>query len=99
MKLSAKFRMKEGVPFAIETISGTQFRCGICGEIFYKRVEFDKHLSLEKTDDKIDIKFPQLNKNISISVIYTQDIRDRTNSLYPKLRKGDKLLKNISTKE
>ena len=85
MKLSAKFRLKEDVPFAIETISGTQLRCGVCGGIFYKRVELDKHLSLEKTDDKTDIKFPQLNKNISINVIYIQDIRDRTNPLYQKL--------------
>ena len=92
MKLSVKFRLKGDVPFAIETISGTQFRCGMCGMIFYKRVALDKHLLTEKNKDKNQLKFPKLNKNISVKAIYTQEVRDRTNPLYPKLKRGDKLL-------
>ena len=93
MKLTAKFRIKNGVPFSIETVSGTQFRCGICGKVFYKRIELERHLLSEKKQDNTDLKFPRLNENVSVNVIYTQNIRDRTNPLYPKLRKGDKFLK------
>jgi len=39
------------------------------------------------------LKFPELDKNLTISVIYSQDIRDLTNPKYPRLQKGDKLLK------
>jgi len=93
MKLSAKFRVKEGVPFSIETVSGTQYRCGICGKIFYERKDLDKHLLTEKNKDFNCLKFPGLNENIFVKVIYTQDIRDRTNQLYPRLKKGDRIFK------
>lgn len=93
-KLTAKFRMKENVPFSIETLKGQIFRCGACGKIFFSREEIDKHLITEKNGIIDHLQFPELDKNISISVIYTQDIRDLTNSNYPKLQKGDKLLKN-----
>ena len=89
MKLTAKFRMKKGIPFSIETVSGTQFRCGICGEVFYKRTELDKHLLKENKRENTSLKFPRLNENVLVKAIYTQNIRDRTNSSYPQLKKGD----------
>ncbi len=94
-KISAKLRVKNKIPFAIETLTGKQYRCGVCGSIFFNRNELDKHLEKEKTNKYTKIKFPVLDKNISISVIYSQDIRDLTNSKYPRLVRGDKLLKKI----
>jgi hypothetical protein len=92
-KLTAKFRVKEKVPFSIETFSGKIFRCGVCGKIFYSREELEYHITTEKKKNYDELKFPELDKNISINIIYTQDIRDLTNPKYPKLKKGDKLLK------
>lgn len=97
-KLTAKFRIKDKVPFSIETFSGKIFRCGVCGTIFFSRDELEKHLPNEKNNIFRDLKFPELDKNITISVIYTQDIRDLTNPKYPRLQKGDKLLIKNSTK-
>ena len=93
MKLSAKFRLKNKLPFSIETLSGKQFRCGICGEIFFKRDKLEKHLLTEKGKPFDKLKFPELYRNIAVTVIYTQDIRDITNPKYPRLTKGDKLLR------
>lgn len=93
-KLTAKFRIKDKVPFSIETLSGKIFRCGLCGIIFFSRDELEHHLPTEKGNIKENLKFPELDRNISINVIYTQDIRDLTNPKYPRLTKGDKLLSN-----
>lgn len=92
-KLTAKFRIKDKVPFSIETFSGKIFRCGLCGTIFFSRDELERHLPFEKNKIYDDLKFPELDKNLTISVIYSQDIRDLTNPKYPRLQKGDKLLK------
>ena len=94
-KLTVKLRIKNGIPFAIETLTGLQFRCGVCGKVFWHREELEKHLETERSSD-VNYKklaFPELDKNISVRAIYTQDIRDLTNPKYPRLVKGDKLLK------
>lgn len=93
LKLTAKFRMKNQVPFSVETLSGKQFRCGVCGKVFYSREEIEKHLPSEKGKNYDNLSFPELDKNIELKVIYTQNIRDITNPKYPKLQKGDSLLK------
>lgn len=92
-KLTAKLRTKNKVPFAIETLTGIQFRCGVCGKVYWHRAELDRHLDTEKSTDYKKFQFPELDRNISVRVIYTQDIRDLTNPKYPRLVKGDKLLK------
>ncbi len=97
-KLKAKFREKYKVPFSIETFSGRIFRCGVCGKIFFTREELEYHLPLEKNKVFTKLQFPELDKNLTISVVYSQDIRDLTNPQYPRLQKGDKLLKTNSTK-
>lgn len=93
LKLTAKFRMKNQVPFSVETLSGKQFRCGVCGKVFYSREELEKHLPYEKGKNYDNLSFPELDKNVDLRVIYTQDIRDLTNPKYPKLKKGDRLFK------
>lgn len=92
-KLTAKFRIKEKVPFSIETFTGKIFRCGVCGKIFFPREELNKHLPTEKNKSYDDLQFPELNKNLTISVVYIQNIRDLTNPKYPKLQKGDRMFK------
>ena len=92
-KLTAKLRIKNKVPFAIETLTGQQFRCGVCGKIYYHRDELDRHLQLERNKEVKKLQFPELDRNIRVSVIYTQDIRDLTNPRYPRLVRGDKLFK------
>lgn len=94
MKLTARFRIKNNVPFAIERVSGLQYRCGLCGKVFFDRKVLDKHLLSEKSTVPEKLQFPELERNVSISVIYTQDIRDLTNAEYPRLNKGDNLFLN-----
>lgn len=99
-KLTAKLRIKNKVPFAIETLSGKQYRCGVCGKIFFHREELDRHLEKEIYVNNSILQFPELDKNITISIIYTQDIRDLTNPKYPRLVKGDQLfINNIKGKD
>lgn len=98
-KLTAKLRVKNKVPFAIETLTGQQFRCGVCGNIYYHREELDKHLEHEQGNQFKKPHFPELDRNINVSVIYTQDIRDLTNPKYPRLVRGDQLLKLDQVKD
>ena len=91
MKLSVRFRKKDDVPFSIEQLSGTQYRCGVCGEVFLSRPELEKHLKREKSVPGNRLKFPRLNENIDVRVLYTQDLHDRTNPEHPRLKKGDQL--------
>lgn len=90
-KVTVKLRIKNGVPFAIETLTGQQYRCGVCGKVFWHREELDKHLQYETSVDNRKLQFPELDMNVSVRAIYTQDIRDLTNPKYPRLVKGDKL--------
>lgn len=90
-KLIAKLRIKDKIPFAIETLTGKQYRCGVCGKVYFKREELDKHLQSEKLVANQKLQFPELDRNVTVSVIYTQDIRDLTNPKFPRLQKGDKL--------
>jgi hypothetical protein len=92
-KLIVKFRIKEKVPFSIETFSGKIFRCGICGKIYYYREELDSHIEKEKNKNYSDLQFPELERSITINVLYTQDLREILISKSPRLRKGDKLFK------
>ncbi|MGD1006363.1 MAG: hypothetical protein ABR980_03925 [Ignavibacteriaceae bacterium] len=97
LKMTVKFRLKNKIPFSIENLSGTQFRCGVCGKIYFSRDEIDRHLLKEKLNENDKLQFPELDRNMSINIIYTQDIRDLTNPKYPRLKNGDKILikKNI----
>ena len=98
-KMTAKLRIKDNVPFAIETLTGKQFRCGICGKVYWHRDEFDRHLAHEKYTGTEKLQFPELDRNISVNVIYSQDLRDLTNPKYPRLVKGDQLLKIKTIKD
>ncbi|NOX18919.1 MAG: C2H2-type zinc finger protein [Chlorobi bacterium] len=89
MRLNVKFRSRNGIPFSIERLSGTQFRCGVCGKIFFNRTDLEKHLKNESYAKKTKPAFPELNENISVGVLYSQDNRDRTNSKYSRLHNGD----------
>jgi hypothetical protein len=91
LKMSVKFRIKNKIPFSIEKLSGTQFRCGVCGKIFFSREKLDNHLLDEKYNSNTDLQFPEIEKNLDIRVIYTKDIKDLTNPKYPRLKKGDKI--------
>jgi len=59
--------------------------------VFWHREELDYHLIHESSGDSKNLQFPELDRNIAVRVIYTQDIRDLTNPKYPRLVKGDKL--------
>jgi len=89
MKLSVRFRKKYNIPFSIEQLSGTQYRCGVCGDVFLSRPELETHLKREKSVPGKQLKFPRLNENIDVRVLYSQDLHDRTNPEHPRLRKGD----------
>ena len=88
-KMTVKFRKKNNVPYSIGKLSGTQFRCGNCGKVFFTRNEIDIHLNSEKPSGNRQRAFPELNKNLDLRVIYTQDIRDLTNPKFLKLKKGE----------
>lgn len=93
-KIKAKFRRRYGVPYAVETYSGKQFRCRHCNEIFWREKELDAHIRsvvAEKKGKTVPVHHsaPQLSANLIATLIYTYDIEDRMKKQWLKLKKGD----------
>ena len=93
-KIKAKFRRRKGIPYAIETFAGKQFRCRHCNEIFYREKELDAHLRnviKEYNDKQIQPhRFtPKISSTVNSTVLYTYDIEDRMKKQWLKLKKGD----------
>lgn len=85
--LKVKFRKRNGIPFAVERLSGIQYRCRACNKLFLEKEDLDKHLDA-KTETHLvaapsgDV--PKLNENILIKAIYIQDIMDSLKRDYVK---------------
>jgi len=93
-KIKAKFRRRNGIPYAIEIFSGKQFRCRHCNEIFLREKELDLHLKkiFIATDGKHISPHrlsPQFDSNVPSTLIYVYDIEDRMKKQWLKLKKGD----------
>ncbi len=85
--LKVKFRKRRGVPFAVERLSGVQYRCRACNKLFLEKDELDKHLDARvdaHSFQKISGEAPKLNENLLIKVIYIQDIIDSLKKDYIK---------------
>jgi len=94
-KISAKFRKRYGIPYAIEQLSGRQFRCRHCNQVFLREKELDNHIKvLLKSGDKAGLRVnhfcPKLSSNTDVRVLYTYDISDRMKRQWLKMKKGDK---------
>jgi uncharacterized C2H2 Zn-finger protein len=91
-KIKAKFRRRNGVPYAVETFSGRQFRCRHCNEIFNREKELATHLRIvgaEHHGEQIPPHryTPRLSTSIQATVLYTYDIADRMKKQWLKLKK------------
>jgi hypothetical protein len=94
-KIHAKFRRRHGVPYSIEQISGKQFRCRHCNEVFTREKHLDAHISrtlrsAEKTKAVVSPSAPALSTTIDVRVLYTYEITDRFKRQWLKLKAGDK---------
>jgi hypothetical protein len=93
-KIHVRFRKRNGVPYAIEQLSGRQYRCRHCSEVFFTEKELDRHIktvlsSDDKTKFRVSNSSPKLSSNIIVKVIYTYDIMDKMKRQWLKLKKGD----------
>jgi hypothetical protein len=93
-KIHAKFRRRRGIPYAIEQLSGKQFRCRHCNAVFLTEREVDRHIkNVAALDDtskaKIDRAAPTLSSNTIVRVFYTYDIADKLKRQWLKLKRGD----------
>lgn len=93
-RIHAKFRKRNGVPYAIEQLSGRQFRCRHCNEVFLSEKELDRHIrQVLKIDGKGKSKpcreAPELSTSVNVRTLYTYDIMDRMKKRWVKLKRGD----------
>jgi len=93
-KIHAKFRKRHGVPYAIEQLSGRQFRCRHCNRLFIREKELEAHLKGLATSDKrgktkVSSNVPDLSTTIEVRVLYTYDIVDKMKRQWLKLKSGD----------
>jgi uncharacterized C2H2 Zn-finger protein len=93
-KIHARFRRFHGVPYAIERLSGKQFRCRHCNKVFFSEKELQRHIAVvqdhgEDSNHKVAQTCPALSSSISLSVLYTYDLWDRMKKEWLKLRPGE----------
>jgi len=93
-KIHAKFRRRHGVPYAIERLSGIQFRCRRCNTVFLTQEELDEHLEKEQKDNaqgrtKVSSEAPTPSSNVSVKVYYMMDLKDTMRKQWLKLPEGD----------
>jgi hypothetical protein len=93
-KISAKFRRRNGVPYAIEQFSGKQFRCRHCNKVFEEEQDLDRHLNnVGKANRQvavaIDTNTPQLNQMVEVHISYLYDTADFLKKRYLKLKKNE----------
>lgn len=93
-KIHAKFRKRYGVPYAIEQLSGRQFRCRHCNEIFFSEKELERHISSVRDtagtrDRRISPAAPALSSSIVVNVLYTYDLLDKMRKKWLRLRTGE----------
>jgi hypothetical protein len=92
--LHAKFRRRRGIPYAIEQLSGRQYRCRHCNTIFFREMDLDKHIDQlldlrKKSKPPVSPDAPELSTTTDVRVLYTYDISDRLKRQWLRLRKGD----------
>ena len=93
-KISAKFRKRYGIPYAIEQFAGRQFRCRHCNEIFLSEKELDRHIklllkSVDNAKYRVSQFCPKLNSNMDVRFLYSYDVGDRMKRQWLKMKKGD----------
>ncbi len=93
-KIHAKFRKRHGVPYAIEQLSGRQFRCRHCNGIFFSEKELDRHIATirdakEPSSRRVSPAAPALSSSILVNVLYTYDILDKMKKKWLRLKGGD----------
>ncbi len=85
--LKVKFRKRNGIPFAVERLSGTQFRCRACNAVFLTKKELESHLEARIENHrfhKTSEDAPKLGTNLTIRVLYTLDLIDNSKKEYMK---------------
>jgi transcription elongation factor Elf1 len=93
-KISAKFRKRHDIPYAIEQLSGRQYRCRHCNRVFLSIHEIDRHLnqaikSAKKSKLIATETAPEINSNINVHLIYCYDLYDKLRNKWLKLKPGD----------
>lgn len=93
-RIHAKFRKRKGVPYAIEQLSGRQFRCRHCNEVFIYEKELESHVrqvlkSKPKSSIGVSPDVPELSSTTETRVLYTYDIMDKMKRQWLKMKSGD----------
>jgi hypothetical protein len=93
-RIHAKFRRRNGVPYAVEQLSGRQFRCRHCDELFLSEKDLDRHIrqvirNEGKKPAKVSPKAPALSSSVTVRALYTYDIMDKMKRQWLKLKRGD----------
>jgi hypothetical protein len=93
-KIQARFRKRQGVPYAIEQLSGRQFRCRHCNQVFFEEKDLDRHiqhiLNQERVHSlKVSAAVPELSNSIEVRLLYTYDLMDKMKKKWLRLKRGD----------
>ena len=83
-QIKAKFRKRNGVPYSIERLTGTQFRCRMCNTVFLKENDLNRHLLIESRSSssrKIDKSAPKLHEMVNCRIYYGEDYLDALKSV------------------
>lgn len=93
-RIHAKFRRRNGVPYAVEQLSGRQFRCRHCNQVYLSEKELDHHIRQVvttggKKKSTVCREAPELSSSVSLRALYAYDIMDKMKKKWLKLKRGD----------
>jgi len=93
-RIHAKYRKRRGIPYSIEQLSGRQFRCRHCNEVFIYEKDLEQHVRQvlkreQRATIRVSARAPVLSSSTDVRVLYTYDIKDKMKRQWLKLKSGD----------
>jgi hypothetical protein len=75
-RISVRRQNRFGIAVAIERFRGRQYRCLVCGTVFYELDELDAHVRRDEAPGSDSPDLPRFDEPLLIRIFYSKDIRE-----------------------
>lgn len=74
-RISVRRQNRFGIAVAIERFRGRQYRCLVCGTVFYELDELDSHIRRETPGPNSPL-VPSFDEPLLVRIFYSKDVRE-----------------------
>ncbi len=75
-RISVRRQNRFGIPVAIERFRGRQYRCLVCGAVFYELDELDAHVRRAETPGPDSPDLSRFDEPLLIRIFDSKDVRE-----------------------